>query len=219
MKTILFIVLFTFELFALNPKVYSVLGDQLYDNLENIGKLQDINEFKMYSKKIQEYYLDVKSVRKIGFMIDKGNSEASKTEYLKELRKLSKTNDFFIKSVNSVFQKSLKDEDSDLFLKMLNSGLLDSDKYKQEIKRYYYEHKDEIDIKGTVIERFVNEDIKNKKRVYTGPSKKELQKAKIERIRAKDKAKQEAIAKSIEEELLKKKKKIREEQKKELKTK
>ncbi|MCW8838640.1 MAG: hypothetical protein OQK11_08065 [Thiovulaceae bacterium] len=219
MRTILLITFFTLHLFAINPKVYSALGDQLYDNLDHIGQLQDINEFKMYRKKIQEYYYNVKSIRKIGFMIDKGDLTVSKRDYLKKLRKLSKTNDFFVQSVQSAFQKSLKQNDSILFLDMVKSGLIDTNKYKHEIKKYYYEHKKELNIEGSIIEKFVNEDLKNKKRVYTGPTKEQLQKAKIQRIRAKDKARQEEIAKSIEEELLKKKQKIREEQKKELKTK
>ncbi len=219
MKILLLITLLTLQLFAVNPKVYSALGDKLYDNLEYIDALQNNIEFKMYKKEILEYLFDVKSLKGIGFQIDKGESPITKKEYLKNLRKLSKTNDFFVKTVNKIFQRSIIKENSREFLNMVNTGLVDTDRYKDDIKEYYYKHKNELDISGSVIEKFVQEDTKNKKRVYTGPTKEEIQKAKIERIRAKDKEKQEAIVKSLEKELLLKKKKIREEQKKELRTK
>lgn len=219
MKIILFITLFTLEIFAINPKVYSALGDKLYDNLEHIDRLQTNIEFKMYKKEISEYIFNVKSLKGIGFMIDKGESNISKNEYLKNLRKLSKTNDFFVKTANKIFQKSIRKENSKEFLNMINTGLIDTDRHKNLIKEYYYDHKDELDISGTVIEKFIEKDKKQKKSVHVGPTKEELQKAKVERIRAKDRAKQKAISKSIEEELLKKKQKIREEQKKELRTK
>lgn len=219
MKFIILTTLLTFQLFAINPNVYAALGNKLYDNVENIAKLQDIEEFEIYRQKIQEYYYNVQAVKNDGFMIDDGNSKVSKKDYLKKLRKLSKTNDFFVATVNAAFQKSIKDKDSLLFINTVNSGLINTTKYKKEIKTYYYAHKEEIDISGSVIEKFVNEDIRNRKKVYRGPTKEELEKEKIRRIRAKDKAKQEAIAKSIEEELLRKKRKIREEQKKELRTK
>ena len=219
MKIIILTTLLALQLFAINPKAYAALGDKVFNNLDGIEKLKRINEFKMYKEKIQDYNFNVKAIKDIGFMIDKGNSNISKKEYLKKLRKLSKTNDFFIESVNSAFAKSLKDENSVLFLNLINTGLINTNKHKNTIKKYYYSHKNDLNIDGTVIEKFVNQDKKNKKRIYIGPTKEEIQKAKIQRIRAKDKARQEAISKSIEEELLKKKKKIREDQKKELRTK
>ena len=219
MKILLLTFLITVQIFALNPKVYAALGDKIYNNMNHIKDLKDIKEFKVYKSEIQEYYFNVNAVKALGFMLDKGDPSVSKRDYLKKLRLLSKTNDFFIETVNAAFKKAINDENSKLFLETVKSGLVDTRKNKNLIKKYYYKHKDEIDIRGSVIQDFVDEDIRNKKPVYRGPTKEELQKAKIERIRAKDKAKQEAIAKSIEEELAKKKKKIREDQKKELRAK
>jgi len=158
-------------------------------------------------------------VKEVGFMIDKNRSNTSKKEYLKKLRELSVTNDFFIDLVNSYMEKSMSEEDNILYLEMANSRLINVQKYKKQIKKYYYAHKSELNIKGTFVQTLIDEDLKNKKPLYIGPTKEELEKAKINRIRAKDKAKQEAISRSIEEELTKKKLKIREEQKSELRTK
>lgn len=222
MKIILLITLFTLQLFALNPKVYAALGDKIYDNMDKIDALQYTREFRGYKTEIKEYVFDVKALKGIGYMIDKGNSQVTKKEYLQNLRKLSKTNDFFVESIKSAFHKSIRDEDSDLFRLTVTSGLIDTRRNKSKIKEYYYSHSDELDIAGTIIEEFVQEDIerqkRSKKKVYKGPTKEDIERAKIERIRAKDKAKQEAIAKALEEELKRKKQKIREEQKKELKT-
>jgi hypothetical protein len=220
MKIILFTILLSLQLLAINPKVYSALGDKLYDNLQYINDLQTNRYFSAEKDKIKEYVFSVKALKGIGYSIDQGDFGVTKQEYLENLRKLSKTNDYFVIKVKKLFFNAMDEKNSNLFISMIKTGLVDTQRYKSEIKEYYYKHKGEIDISGTVIEKFVAEDEakKKKKPVYTGPTKEELQKAKIERIRAKDKARQEAIQKALEEELREKKLQIREEQKKELKT-
>ena len=221
MKILLLITLFTLQLCAINPKIYSTLGDKLYNNLDNIKVLQYREEFKEDERKIKDYIFNVRALKGIGFNIDRGDLSVTKEEYLDNLRMLSKTNDYFLAKIKRLFFESVEQNNSELFLYTVKSDLLDTHRYKNDIKKYYYSHKDEIDIKGSIIEKFVKEDEKKKKPkpVYKGPTKEELQRAKIEEIRAKDKARQEAIAKSLEEELKKKKKMIREEQEKELITK
>lgn len=219
MKIILLISILTLQLFALNPKVYSALGDKIYNKVDSIQNLHKYKYFENEKEKIEDYAVVVNVIKNIGFNIDKGDHSVTKDEYLKKLRELSKTNDFYLMRVKRFFLNSIEKQDNNLFLEMIKTGLIDTTRYKAEIKKYYYQHKEDLDIKGTVIEEFVAEDEKNKKKVYKGPTKEEIEKAKIERIRAKDREKQEAISKSLEKELKKKKEKIREEQKKELKTK
>ena len=221
MKILLLITIFTLQLFALNPKIYATLGDKLYNNLDNIKALQHREEFKEDVVKIKEYIFSVKALKGVGFNIDRGDFSVTKQEYLDNLRALAKTNDYFVVKIKQLFFNSIDQNNSELFLFTVKSNLLDTTRYKSDIKKYYYAHKDEIDIEGSVIEKFVQEDEKKKKPkpVYKGPTKEELQRAKIEEIRAKDKARQEALAKSLEEELKKKKEMIRKEQEKELITK
>jgi hypothetical protein len=222
MKIILLITILTLQLFATNPKVYSALGDKLYNNADNIQSLTKHKNFINEKDKIEEYVVVVKVLKGIGFNIDNGDFSVTKEEYLAKLRKLAKTNDYYVMRVKRLFLNSLDKEDSELFLNMIKTGLVNTQRYKSDIKKYYYNHKDAIDINGTIIEEFVAEDESKKKKQkpkYKGPTKEEVQKANIERIRAKDREKQEAIAKSLEEELKMKKEKIREDQKKELKTK
>ncbi|WP_373072506.1 hypothetical protein [Sulfurimonas sp.] len=221
MKIILLITILTLQVFALNPKVYSALGDKIYNKVDSIQELPKYKYFENEKQKIEDYAVLVSVIKNIGFNIDNGNLSVTKDEYLKKLRELAKTNDFYLMRVKRFFLNSIEKQNNNLFLEMIKTGLIDTTRYKPEIKKYYYEHKEHLDINGTVIEEFVAEDEKkkNKKKVYKGPTKEEIEKANIKRIRAKDKEKQEAIVKSLEEELKKKKEKIREEQKKELKTK
>ncbi len=221
MKIILFTTILALTLFASNPKVYSALGDKLYNNLEKIGSLEQNKNFKSDDDIIKEYIFSVKALKEIGFNIDKGNFSVSKKEYLTSLRELSKTNDYFVIKVKKLFLDSIDKEDSELFISMIKTGLLDINRYKSKIKNYYYTHKDEIDIKDTIIEEFLAEEQKKSKKpaVYKGLTKEELHKANIERIRAKDKARHEAMQKALEEELREKKMLIREQQIKELRTK
>lgn len=131
-------------LIAQNPKTYSSLGDILYDNSLNIEKLKEIEIYAQYGDKIEGYLNDIKSVKELGFEVDKADNSDEKKRYLNRLRELSKTNDFFVKSVSSNFFFSIKSVDSKLFLQMVNSKMLDTEKYRSEIMKYYNLYSDEI---------------------------------------------------------------------------
>ncbi|WP_321779233.1 hypothetical protein [Sulfurimonas sp.] len=217
-KAILLFILSTF-LFAQNPNVYSVLGDVIYDNVSQIQKLIYIQKYSRFENKINQYIVDVQDVKEMGFAIDMGDKAQDKTIYLKKIRKLSKTNDFFHRDIIKTYEASIKDENNELFSQVINSGLFDSDKNKDEIMRYYFTHIDEINTFG-VIQKYLDEDeelrkqqVKSKKIVFT---KKEIQEAKIRRIRLRDKQKQEEIQKKLQAELIQKKSDIRKEQVQEL---
>lgn len=201
-----------------NPVIYSALGDSIYNNAKSIEELSTLKEFQVYKDKIIAYIKEVDSTKAKGFAIEDGDKSISKGEYLKELRTLSKTNDFFVQNIKSNFKYALKNEDNDIFVNSVDSGLLDTKRYEKDIRTYYYKHEDEINEYGHIMGKLVNgyESIKVKKKVYKGKSKQEVQDEKMKRIRKKDKNKQKAIQKSLEDELLKKKSKIREEQKEEL---
>ncbi|MCD6432844.1 MAG: hypothetical protein J7L21_02275, partial [Sulfurimonas sp.] len=117
------------------------------------------------------------------------------------------------------YKSSIKYEDSKFFSIIINTGLIDTKKYKSEIINYYMSHRDEVETNG-IIQTILDEDVKareSKKRfIYLGLTKAKLQQAKIKRLREQDKLKQVAIQKSLEKELADKKRKIREEQVKQL---
>ena len=220
MKKILFLFLLATLAFADNPRIYSALGNVIYDNVDKIAKLKEIKPYYAFVLKIDKYVLDVKKAKQLGFDVQSGYKSKERKNYLNKLRELSKTNDFFIRSAKSTFKSSIDDEESEIFSKIINSGLIDTLRYKNEIKAYYIAHYREMNTSG-VIQKFLDEDeLLRKQREAAkrvkGPSKAELQKAKIARIRQKDKEQQKAVEKSLEEEVKRKKTEIIEHQKKEL---
>lgn len=219
MKLLVTIYFFVTLLMAENPKIYSVLGDGIYDNIGNIIKLKDIPQYVDEKDKIDVYVSEVYATKKIGKSIEKGDESIDKLAYLNKLRILSKENDNYIRSAHSNFRASMSNGDSALFSSLVNSGLIDTPRYKDEIINYYMGHVEEIDPEG-VIQNFINEDKYLKKeeaanqKIYK--SKQQRQKEKIQRIREQDEIQQKALEESLQKEVDKKKSEIRENQMKEL---
>ncbi len=219
MKKLLILFLFTTFLWAQNPQAYAALGDVIYDNAKGIEKLQNIKSFEVFQPKIQKYLQDVAQTKKYGFALDSNKKSSTKKEYLNKLRELSKTNDFFVRSARSTYRSALQNNDSQLFSKLLNTGLIDIKANLAQIKTYYEQHSDEVNATEYVKnffdedERLKQEALKLKKPRIT---KEQLEEQRIKRIRANDRAKREALKKALDEEAIRKKIKIREEQKKEL---
>jgi hypothetical protein len=216
------ILIITFLVTLLNasyPKLYSALGDIIYDNVDKIEKLQNIKEYDVYKKEISDYVAEVQKTKEKGFEIISSDNKEDKKAYLTTLRKLSKQNDFFIRSVQSNYRKSIENEDSQLFSKLINSGLLDTQEHKQEIIDYYFEHEEDINATG-VIQSYLDADAKLKSKRDAQAAKyktKKMREAeKIKRIRKNDIEAQKALEKKLQEEVNKKKLEIRQNQKIEL---
>ena len=200
------------------PDVYSALGDVIYGNLESIVKLQELDAFKSFSEKINSYSKSVEKSKAIGFDIEAGNKNIDEATYLETLRTLSKENDYFVRSVNSAYKTSIEKHDNGLFLGTVNSGLLDTDKNRDQIVEYYLKNFKDINASG-VIQKYLDEDtmLKSKKKTYDYAKAKKLRdEAKVRRIREEDKKKQAELEKELTEEVKQKKLEIIENQKKEL---
>jgi hypothetical protein len=216
---ILFIFVFLVALYAENPKVYSALGDVIYNNAHNIEKLASIKEFSSFKPKIEKYIDDVNKTKKIGFDLELGYQVVDKKAYLDTLRRLSKTNDFFIREVDIKFRNALRTENSKLFDKMINSSLLNTQKYKSDIIEYYFNHSNELNTTG-LIQHYLDEDAALKakqeaqRKRYKTKRQRELERIKY--LREKDKLEQEKLEKQLEKKLKEKKLEIREYQEKEL---
>ena len=219
MKSIIIMYFFTLILFAQNPKVYAALGDVIYNNVDKISNLKKIEEYKQYTEKINKYIKNVKQTKKDGFDIESGKRHIDKKEYLNRLRTLSQSNDFFVRSVKKNFSKSMKENNNQLFSKIVNSSLLNTKKNKNIIINYYYKNMDDINASG-VIQTFLDKDAELKKlkdaqrKKYK--TKKMLEEEKINRIRKNDILKQEELEKKLQDEVQRKKIEIREEQQKNL---
>jgi hypothetical protein len=218
MYKLILLLCITLILEAKNPYPYSALGNVIYDNVSKVRDLQYIGEFAPYEEKINNYVARVKKVKSTGYALEKGDYK-DKMAYLTKLRALAKEYDAIRRSVELAYEKALKNDDVVLFNKVINSGLLDTDKYKKEIIDFYFEHMDTMSANG-IIDSYLKEDAKlrakraAKRKRYLSKKQKELER--IKRIRRNDKQQQERLEKELEFELKKKKKEIREYQKREL---
>ncbi|CAI6153370.1 MAG: hypothetical protein SPLUMA2_SPLUMAMAG2_00373 [uncultured Sulfurimonas sp.] len=219
MYKLILITLMTTFLSAHNPNPYAALGDVIYDNVSNIESLKQIDSYRLYADDIDKYVSEVDEAKIQGYELEKAATSKTKNEYLNRLRTLSKTNDYFLRSINKQYKESMKKDDYKLFLQIINSGLINTQKKKKEIINYYYKNKENIDSTG-VIDTFLEEDAKlrlkkdRQKKHYK--TKKQLEAEKIKRIRDNDKAAQKKLEEDLQKDLNTKKAEIRKIQREEL---
>ncbi len=216
MKKLLIISLLATLLFANNPRVYSAIGDDIYNNVTEIDNLKNVAEYQADTKRIDDYVKDVQATKDIGLKIESGDKTQSPSKYLQKLRILSKTNLEYKRSVNINFNKSINEENSLLFSQMLNSGLLDINANKKNIFNYYSSHKDDIEVSPNIQILLDEQAAILKLKQARNLTKKQIEESRIKRLRRLDKEKKEKIAKVLEEELIQEKKDIRKTQKIEL---
>jgi hypothetical protein len=202
-----------------NPKVYAALGDVIYNNALKIEKLKEITLFADQQSEIDSYLSQVEKLKEQGYKIERGDKTIDKKVYLNKLRELSKTNDYYARYARKVFRDAIKQEDSDTFEKIINTGFIDTKRNKDKIINYYFAHQEEVNPEG-VIQAYLDEDAKLRakreaQRKYY-KTKRQLEEEKIRRIRKNDAEKQAALEKKLEEEVIRKKEEIIKEQKTEL---
>lgn len=218
MHKIFLLLILGIVLYAQNPKAFSALGDVIYNNVDKIQKLEYIDDYAVYKKKIQDYVTDVQGIKKEGFALDEGIN-TDKMKYLNKLRELSQTNDFFVRSAKRNLDLAIENENSKLFTQLINTGLIDEEKSKNKIIDYYFSHSDEVNATGLIQKYLENDEKLRAKKEYKKSllnSKKLREMEKIKRIRKNDKLEQEKLEKQLNQEVQKKKLEIRQEQKKEL---
>jgi hypothetical protein len=219
MKKIWLFLSIVFVLNAQNPKLYSALGNVIYNNAPKISMLRSLDVYTNYKSKISQYIVDVTKTKTRGFALENSEDPLEGKAYLETLRALSKRNDFFVRSVDTNFHNALKNGNSKLFITLVNSGLLNTKKYKKEILQYYFKHTNELNTTG-VIQNYLDEDAKLRamreaqRKRYKTKKQKELER--IQYLREKDKQEQEKLEKELDEKLRKKKLEIREYQQEEL---
>ncbi|MEA1982714.1 MAG: hypothetical protein U9N39_04125 [Campylobacterota bacterium] len=219
--TFIFTIFLTTQLFSdmPNPKPYAALGDVIYNNIDSIKKLKDIDSYQLSLSELEKYIADVEKAKDEGYTLENKSSSEAKKAYLKKLRELSKKNDYYLRDVKSKYKLSMKNDNFDVFTQIINSGTIDRVEHKKEIIDYYYLHSDDINSSG-LIDEYLEEDAKLKAlkdaQRARQKSKKMLQEEKIKRIRAMDLESQKRLEEKLQKDLMSQKLKIRETQKKEL---
>lgn len=220
MYKLVLLLLLTHLLNASSPKIYAALGDKIYDNVEKINTLKNLDAFYHLKKEIEFYVQEVADTKEKGFTAQSTNQTDLKKSYLMQLRKLSKENDHYLRTTQHYYENSLKNRDNELFIGVVNSGLIDNAVHKQEILEYYYKYLNDIKISGS-LESIVQEDkiLKQKRNISAVNKKTKRMKEdeKIRRIRENDLEAQKSLEDKLQEEVNQKKVEIRNNQKEELK--
>ncbi len=221
MKRIFLICIISLSLFAQNtafignPKVYSVLGDEIYNNISNIKKLKKIDKYSSFIPKIDGYITMVAEAKKFGFMIESGQKANEKKHYLNTLRKLAKENSYFLRSAESTLKSAIDTKNNKLFLSIINSGMINIKKNSKRIFSYYNKNSDKIVVSGA-LQSFIDKEYSKRSKKYTKKKRSLKNEDKIKRIRELEKYKQKLLEKKLSDEVAQKKQKILEEQQREL---
>ena len=202
-KLLLLTFMLTF-LYSNNPKPYAALGNVIYDNVQKIDSLQKLKSYDLYKSDIAKYVKEVELAKKEGFEIEASKAKISKKDYLIKLRHLAKINDNYLRGIRDNYKASMNNNNYNLFSEIINCGLIDTNKNKNEIIDYYYKHQEDINASG-VIEDFLNDDAKLKalkeSQKIKYKTKKILEEEKIKRIRDKEKTTQENLEVKLQNEL------------------
>jgi len=156
-KTLLTTTLLLSLLNASNPTIYSALGDIIYNDVEKIERLQSIEEYTQYHSDIVQYAKEVEKTKELGLQIESEPTKSRSKEYLARLRKLSKEHDCHLRAADALYKESLDESNIELFLRMINSGLIDTVAKKDEILEFYFKNIEDMNSSG-VIQKYLDED-------------------------------------------------------------
>jgi hypothetical protein len=95
-------------LLAQNPKIYSSVGDPLYDDLKSILKLSDLHSFKPHREAMKRFVTEVQEAKSEGFALDRQKDQDRAKTYLEALRALSKRNIQWRRTIKEVMAASIR---------------------------------------------------------------------------------------------------------------
>jgi len=220
MKKLLLLITFTLTLFAQNPLSFGALGDVIYDDIDKFELLKEMPVMREYKGEIEEYIEAAEKSKKMGFAVDEKSPDADAKVYLKVLRDLSVKHDAIIVQSRARFKEAIDDEDSETINLMIYYGIIDPQEYEKAMIAYYGEFGEDHNLSTLtpMYTAYLNSLKKDDNGTQLTDEQREAieNEERIKRIRARIKAKEEALQKSVEEEQESEKKKVLNEQKKEL---
>lgn len=212
MKRFLLLLTFTLSLFAQNPNSFSALGDVIYNDIAKFEKLKSMPSMKAYQQNIENYITAAKQTKKMGFDVDAKEEGVNAKEYLKALRELSAKHDAIIVTSRKRFSEAMNDEDSETINLMLTYGVIDPENYKTELIAYYDENGEDQNL--SAVKALYEAHLKSIKKDDNVTKMSDEQRetieneARIKRIRARMKAKEDSLEKSVKDEQDREKKKV-----------
>ncbi|NPA65435.1 MAG: hypothetical protein GXO11_00990 [Epsilonproteobacteria bacterium] len=137
MKLSFFLFFFlTTLLYSKNPTLFKEFGDPLYNNIEKIEKLKQIDSPHILKKEIKNYLENVKKVKEFGNTLSSVDQK-SKSEYFKKLRELATQNDIYVEKAQKLFDLAIQENDLEMFSELLQTGLIDLRRHEKEIFDFY----------------------------------------------------------------------------------
>ena len=97
------------------PKKFQQLSTPLFDSVEPISRLCDIDEIKDSSTL---YLQNLQNIKLLGFKVDKTHNKQEIKEYLSKLRKLQKMHDFILYKIHENINSAIDKNDYELFYKL-----------------------------------------------------------------------------------------------------
>lgn len=191
-----------------SPKIYSRLGDEIYESVKNIKKLQQISRANDLEVRMKRYLNGVQDAKKLAYKIESMNKIELAPEYLNRLRELYKEKEYFRKIAKYKLTESIQQDNKYKFISLINNGFIDANSYKSNIIVYYKRYGEEI-ISSKKVQDIVDQYNKSlRKKTYKKKSVKTKKKERIDRYRRLSKAKKEDFVNKLESELRIEKEKI-----------
>ena len=212
MLKLLFLTFFSLQLFAINPKIYSLLGDMIYNNADEFQKFSNITTKIDEKREIAQYVIQCKKLKEEGFLIESGDKKYSINDYFNRLKIFSRENDHYIKLINLRFSDAIDSNDIRVFIGLVDLTIVNKDERRDKIEMFISSHEDET--KNTNYYKTYKENLqKDKTEILQitqndNVEKKNERFSKIVEIRESDKQYQELLNSKLQMMLLEKKKDI-----------
>ena len=218
MNKYLFSLIFSLALYAQNPVAFSALGDVVYNDIAKFEQLKELSSMRDYIPVVDDYIEAAKKSKTMGFAVDAKDQSITAKAYLNMLRVLSAEHDSIMSGARERFEEAMQDEDGETVTAMIKIGIIDPQVYNSQLVQYYEEYAEEQNL--SVIEPLYREyerrlaDDQNRSKSFNTEAlkKEEL----LKRMRATEKARSEALERSVSEESEREKRKVMNDQKKEL---
>ncbi len=92
------------------PKLYSMIGDKIYENAQGFTTLVDNENFKNEDKELRYFINKSQKLKELGYKADLQNTTKLRTKYIKELRSLQKLNIELTNKIVTHLQELFKDK-------------------------------------------------------------------------------------------------------------
>lgn len=125
-----------------NPKLYSGLGDTIYDAMPKVSELAEVQAVAKHRNNIEAFLTKCSSTKEKGFVLDKGTKDKKETQaYLERLRSLNSEYEFYVHTAEEALSRSIQDNDYGNFAALIRTGLIDIEDNSDRIVGFYELHK------------------------------------------------------------------------------